>query len=96
MLVGRLWKRGLRVKRQLLVKATFDGQVYDPAFKVDILVEERLVLEIKALKRLSTTHGKQILTYLRPLKQPVGLFFNFSEATMKDGIRRVVNDYQPR
>ena len=41
-------------------------------------------------------HGKQLLTYLRLLKQPVGLLLNFSQATMKDGIRRVVNDYKPQ
>jgi iron complex transport system substrate-binding protein len=94
-LAGRLRKRGLKVERQLQVNAVFDGEVYDPAFKIDILVDDRLVLEIKAVEQLSKAHAKQLLTYLRLLKQPVGLLLNFSEATMKDGIRRVVNDYQP-
>ena len=94
-LVGRLRKRGLKVERQVLVKAVFDGETFDPAFKIDILVESRLVLEIKAVERLSKAHAKQLLTYLRLLKQPVGLLLNFSEATMKEGIRRVVNDYKP-
>ncbi|MEY2942363.1 MAG: hypothetical protein RLY97_377 [Pseudomonadota bacterium] len=93
-LAGRLRKRGLKVDRQLQVKAVFDGQIYDPAFKIDLLVEDRLVLEIKAVEQLSKAHAKQLLTYLRLLKLPVGLLLNFSEATMKDGIRRVVNDYQ--
>ena len=44
---------------------------------------------------VSKAHGKQLLTYLRLFKQPVGLLLNFSQATMKDGIRRVVNDYKP-
>lgn len=94
-LTSRLRKRGLKVDRQVQVKAVFDGELYDPAFKIDMLVDDRLVLEIKAVELLSKAHAKQLLTYLRLLKQPVGLLLNFSEATMKDGIRRVVNDYQP-
>ena len=94
-LSGRLRARGLKVERQVLVKAMFDGQLFDPAFKIDMLVDDRLILEIKAVESLSKAHAKQLLTYLRLLKQPVGLLLNFSEATMKDGIRRVVNDYKP-
>jgi len=94
-LAGRLRGRGLKVERQVQVKAVFDGVTYDPAFKIDMLVDERLILEIKAVEQLSKAHAKQLLTYLRLLKQPVGLLLNFSEATLKDGIRRVVNDYKP-
>ena len=94
-LAGRLRRRGLKVDRQLQVKAVFDGEVYDPAFKIDLLVDDRLVIEIKAVEAVNQTHAKQLLTYLRLLKQPVGLLLNFSAATMKDGIRRVVNDYRP-
>jgi GxxExxY protein len=94
-LAGRLRRRGLKVGRQVLVKAVFDGELYDPAFKIDLLIDDRLTLEIKAVEHLSKAHAKQLLTYLRLLKQPVGLLLNFSEATMKDGIRRVVNDYKP-
>ena len=94
-LAGRLRKRGLKVDRQVQVKAVFDGETYDPAFKIDILVEERLVLKIKAVEKLSKAHAKQVLTYLRLLRQPVGLLLNFSEETMKDGIRRIVNEYKP-
>ena len=95
-LAGRLAARGLKVVRQLPVAITFDGQQFDPAFRVDIMVEDSLVLEIKAVERLSQTHIRQLLTYLRLLKQPVGLLLNFSHATMKDGIRRVANDYNSR
>jgi iron complex transport system substrate-binding protein len=95
-LAGRLRRRGLKVDRQLQVKAVFDGETYDPAFKIDLLVDERLVVEIKAVEKLNQTHAKQLLTYLRLLKQPVGLLLNFSAATMKDGIRRVVNNYRPQ
>ena len=94
-LAGRLEARGLKVARQFPVAVVFDGQKFDPAFRVDILVEERLVLEIKSVEQLSKAHAKQLLTYLRLLKQPVGLLLNFSGATMKDGIRKLVNDYKP-
>ena len=95
-LAGRLHARGLKVTRQLPVVVEFDDQQFDPAFRVDILVEDQLVLEIKAVERLTQTHIRQLLTYLRLLKQPVGLLLNFSHATMKDGIRRVANDYNSR
>jgi GxxExxY protein len=94
-LAGRLRRRGLLVERQVQVRAVFDGEIYDPAFKIDMLVDERLVIEIKAIELLNRTHAKQLLTYLRLLKQPVGLLLNFSAETMRDGIRRVVNDYKP-
>lgn len=94
-LAGRLEARGFEVARQFPVPLIFDGLVFDPAFRVDILVDQRLVLELKATDQLSKSHAKQLLTYLRLLKQPVGLLLNFSQETMKDGIRRVVNDYRP-
>ena len=94
-LTGRLEARGLRVARQVPVPLTYDGHFFEVAFRVDILVDDRLVLEIKAVDQLSKAHARQILTYLRLLKQPVGLLLNFSAATMKDGIRRMVNDHRP-
>jgi GxxExxY protein len=77
-LAGRLGARGLKVERQVPVPLEFDGHSFEVAFKVDILVEERLVLEIKSVEQLSKVHAKQLLTYLRLLKQPVGLLLNFS------------------
>lgn len=94
-LAGRLEKRGLKVERQVAVPLIFDDQNFDAAFRIDILVEGRLILEIKAVEQLSKAHAKQLLTYLRIMKQPVGLLLNFSQARMKDGIRRMVNDYTP-
>ena len=94
-LAGRLEKRGLRAERQVIVPVTFDGQVFDAAFKIDIFVEGCLVLEIKAVDPSQKAHAKQLLTYLRLLKQPVGLLLNFSCETMKEGIRRMVNEHRP-
>ena len=94
-LAGRLEAAGLKVARQVPVPLAVDGQYFEVAFKIDILVEDRLILEIKAVEQLSRAHAKQLLTYLRLLKQPVGLLLNFSGETMKEGIRRMVNDHRP-
>ncbi|ABC63037.1 GxxExxY protein [Erythrobacter litoralis] len=93
-LAGRLEKRGLRVERQLPVPIEFDGHAFGAAFKIDILVEDALILEIKSVEQLSKAHAKQLLTYLRLSNQPVGLLLNFSAATMREGIRRLVNNYK--
>mgnify|MGYP002782329770 CR=1 FL=1 len=93
-LAGRLEARGLRVARQVPVPLIFDGQTFEPAFRIDLFVEDSLILEIKAVEQLSKAHAKQLLTYLRIMKQPVGLLLNFSGATMKEGIRRMVNDHK--
>lgn len=94
-LAGRIAKRGLRAERQVAVPIEFDGHAFGAAFKIDILVEERLVLEVKSVAQLNKAHAKQLLTYLRLINQPVGLLLNFSAATMREGIRRMVNGYKP-
>lgn len=95
-LAARLEARGFQVARQVAVPIVFDGMAFDAAFRVDILVEGSLVLEIKAVDMLTKAHARQLLTYLRLLKQPVGLLLNFSGETMREGIRRLVNNHQLR
>jgi len=92
-LAGRLEARGLEVARQFPVSLEYEGHCFDIAFRVDLLVDQRLVVEIKSVEQLSKAHAKQLLTYLKLLDQPVGLLLNFSGATMKEGIRRMVNDH---
>nr|WP_230207046.1 GxxExxY protein [Novosphingobium sp. Gsoil 351] len=58
-----------------------------------MLVERRLVTELKSIERLAPVHGKQVLTYLRLLGLPLGLLMNFGQATFKDGLKRIANDY---
>ncbi|MGB3753466.1 MAG: GxxExxY protein [Parerythrobacter sp.] len=94
-LAGRIRTRGLPVATQVPVPIEFDGTSFGNAFKIDVLVDERLILEIKSVETLSQAHAKQLLTYLRLAKQPVGLLLNFSGATMKEGIRRMVNNHIP-
>jgi iron complex transport system substrate-binding protein len=67
---------------------------FPAAFRLDLLVDERLIIEIKSVEQLNRAHAKQLLTYLRLTAQPVGLILNFAGETMKEGIRRLVNNYQ--
>lgn len=94
-LASKLAEKGYAVDRQKPVSIEFEGLRFDGAFRIDLLVEERLLVEIKSVERLNAAHGKQLLTYLRLMKQPVGLLINFGGATLKEGLRRVVNDYSP-
>lgn len=94
-LSGILGQAGLKVERQRAIDIVFDGLRFPGAFRADLIVENCLVVEIKSVEALQPVHGKQLLTYLRLLQQPVGLLLNFGGATMKEGIRRVVNDYRP-
>jgi iron complex transport system substrate-binding protein len=94
-LAGWLSRRGYAVSRQLPVNIEFDGMRFENAFRVDLLIEGRLLVEIKSVEQLNAAHAKQLLTYLRLMKQPVGLLINFGGAILKDNIRRMVNEYSP-
>jgi iron complex transport system substrate-binding protein len=95
LLASELERRGLRVERQKPVSFEFDGLQFDDAFRVDLLIEGRVVVELKSVEILAPVHMKQVLTYLRLLNLPVGLLINFGAATMKEGLHRVVNNYRP-
>ena len=95
LLALRLRQLGLEVATQQLIGAEFEGLRIENAFRADMLVEGRLLVEVKSVERLLPLHSKQLLTYLRLMKQPVGLLLNFGGETLKEGIKRVVNDYRP-
>ena len=94
-LAGKLASLGYQVARQRPVDIEFDGMRFEAAFRIDLLVDERLLVEIKSVEQLNAAHGKQLLIYLRLTKQPVGLLINFGGATLKEGVRRIVNDHRP-
>ena len=94
-LAGKLIERGYRVDRQKPVDIMFEGSRFEAAFRIDLLVDNRLIVEIKSVDRLIPAHAKQLLTYLRLTNQPVGLLLNFGGATLKEGIRRLVNNHNP-
>jgi len=91
-LARALENRGLRVERQRVIRFEYDGVVFEEGFRTDLLVEGRVVVEIKSVEKLAPVHSKQVLTYLRLMNLPVGLLINFGAATLKEGLRRVVNN----
>jgi iron complex transport system substrate-binding protein len=94
-LAGKLAAAGYRVDRQKPIDIMFEDMRFDAAFRIDLLVYNRLLVEIKSVERLNAAHGKQLLTYLRLTGQSVGLLINFGGATLKEGVRRIVNDHKP-
>ena len=95
LLALRLEAAGYTVVTQQLIAAEFEGLRIAGAFRADLLIDDRLLVEVKSVERLLPIHGKQLLTYLRLMKQPVGLLLNFGGETLKEGVRRIVNDYRP-
>jgi GxxExxY protein len=91
MLARVLELRGLKVERQKPVSFEFEGIRFEEGFRVDLLVEGRVVVELKSAERLARVHGKQVLTYLRLLELPVGLLINFGADSLSDGLKRVLN-----
>jgi iron complex transport system substrate-binding protein len=93
-LAAELRKRGLTVDRQRPVSFEFDGMTFEEGFRVDLLVDERVVVELKSVEALVPVHWKQVLTYLKLLNLEVGLLINFGAPTLKEGLHRIVNNYQ--
>ncbi|WP_298311533.1 GxxExxY protein [Propionivibrio sp.] len=85
--------RGSSVVRQKSVPLEYKGVALGDGFRLDLLVEDRLLIEIKAVDALLPIHMAQLLTYLRLTDRRFGLLINFNEKTLKDGIRRVTNGY---
>ena len=91
LLAKNLEQRGLLVERQKLISINVDGVVIPDAFKIDLLVEKQLLIELKSTERASPVHMKQVLTYLRLTDLPLGLLMNFGMDTFREGLKRVVN-----
>ena len=92
LLAGALERRGLLVERQAVIRFEYDGILFDEGFRADLLVERRVIVELKSVERLARVHPKQLLTYLRLAGLQAGLLINFGAATLKEGLHRVVND----
>jgi iron complex transport system substrate-binding protein len=93
LLVQALQERNLSVVRQVPVPIRYKGIVVDNAFRADLVVDNRLIVELKSTEQFAPVHGKQLLTYLRLMGLPLGLLMNFGMYSFKDGIKRIVNDY---
>lgn len=92
-LVRDLTQRGLHAQRQKAVDFEYEGMRFSEGLRVDILVNEVLVVELKSVEKLAPVHHKQLLTYLRLMQLPLGLLINFGAPTFKEGVRRVVNNH---
>ncbi|MBQ3811315.1 MAG: GxxExxY protein [Kiritimatiellae bacterium] len=89
-----LQRSGHKVERQKPVSIEHEGVVVDNAFRLDLLVDEKVVVELKSTEQHSAVFAKQLKTYLVLCSKPVGLLINFGQVSLKNGIERVVNHYE--
>jgi GxxExxY protein len=94
LLANRLIRQGLKVERQKPAGARIDGLDFPEAFRIDMLVDDTLLIEIKSIDRLAPVHTRQTLTYLRLMKLPLGLLLNIGGITLKGQMKRVANNYR--
>lgn len=89
-----LERRGLHVERQKVLGFEYEGLAFKDGYRVDLWVESRVIVEIKSVEQLGKAAAKQLLTYLKLSNIQVGLLINFGAPTLKDGLQRVVNNFQ--
>ena len=94
-LARALERRGFQVNRQRMIRFEYDGMVFEEGFRTDLIIDERVIVELKSVETLAPVHSKQLLTYLRLMKLPVGLLMNFGAPTLKEGLHRIVNNLPP-
>jgi GxxExxY protein len=90
-LVHELRKRGLRALSQVGLPVIYDEVTLDVGYRIDILVEDRVIIELKAVEKVSPLHEAQLISYLKLSGMKVGLLLNFNVNRLKDGIKRLVN-----
>lgn len=87
--------RGFTVERQKPISIHYRGLEFQEGFRADLLVESKVIIELKSVERLSPIHGKQLMTYLRLMNLQVGLLLNFGAPTLREGLQRIVNQLPP-
>jgi GxxExxY protein len=90
-LARKLEKAGLSVRRQVPVSITFEDMKFDEGFRADLIVEGKVIIELKSVEHLQPVYSKQLLTYLRLMDCRLGLLINFGEHLLKDGFKRIAN-----
>ncbi len=93
-LMMELASRGIKAENQVPIRAFYKGVDMDMDFRLDILVNDSIVLELKSVEQLHPVHEKQLLTYLKLSHKQLGLLINFNESYLKNGIKRVVNGFE--
>lgn len=87
-----LREKGLKVERQVTVPLLYKGIRFDEAFRADMLIEDKVIVELKSVEELNYAHQKQLLSYLKLMGKRLGFLLNFNSGFMRDGIKRMVND----
>ena len=90
-LAYELEKRKLNVERQVPIEIKYETKVFEEGFRADLLIENKIIIELKSVQKVLPVHKKQLLTYLRLSNCKLGLLINFNEELVKDGITRIVN-----
>jgi GxxExxY protein len=90
-LAYELRKIGLEVKTEIGIPIVYDDINFDIGFRLDILVNEKVIIEIKSVEKIMDVHPKQLLTYLKLTNKKLGLLINFNSSSLRDGITRIVN-----
>ncbi len=88
-----LIEKGFRVQRQKPLPVTYRGVQLECGYRLDLLVAEEVILELKTVDKLLPIHDAQLLSYLKLAQKKVGLLINFNSVKVKDGIKRIVNNY---
>lgn len=91
-LTYELINKGLIIERQKAIPVLWDGMKMDQRFRADLIIEKKVLIEIKSVETIAPVHQKQVLTYLRLTGLKLGLLINFNEALLKNGIARIVNN----
>jgi len=87
-----LKKMGIKVEAEKPVEIIYEGQkVTDEGFRIDLLVEDQLIVELKSVEEVCDVHKKQLLTYLKLARKPLGLLINFNVRLLKEGLTRIAN-----
>jgi len=92
-LAHELAKHGLEVRKQVPMPVLYDNTQMDVGYRIDMLVNDRVVVELKAVEKLMPLHSAQLLTYLKLSKLRLGFMLNFNVEHMRNGVKRVVNGY---
>ncbi|MBE9570954.1 MAG: GxxExxY protein [Proteobacteria bacterium] len=91
-MVIELRNMGFRVESEVALPIYYQGKkIHNEGFRLDLLVEDSIIVELKSVEKVQPVHKKQLLTYLRLAKKPLGLLLNFNEVLLKDGISRIIN-----
>ena len=91
-----LSQMGLSFTREVHLPLSYKGLKLDCSYRIDLLVEDAIVVELKSIEQLLPIHSAQLLTYLRASHKQIGLLINFNVPVLKDGIKRIVNDFDER